>query len=89
MSAGLCEDVDIREANMFWAAPGCPDFNPNNPFTSDDIEAMTSLYGPYASFEAVTETYGGVPLEVLLQPFLHFSIEQCRLALMVMDKATQ
>ncbi|MEC8380629.1 MAG: PKD domain-containing protein [Myxococcota bacterium] len=64
VSAGLCEDVDIREANMFWAAPGCPDFNPNNPFTSDDIEAMTSLYGPYATFDATTETYGGVPLEV-------------------------
>ena len=30
----------------------------------DDIEAMTSLYGPYASFDATTETYGGVPLEV-------------------------
>ena len=64
VSAGLCEDAEVREANMFWAAPSCPDFNEDDVFTSDDIEGMTALYGPYASFEATTETYGGVPLEV-------------------------
>jgi PKD repeat protein len=52
---------------MFWAAPSCQSFNPDEVFTNDDVQGMTALYGPYASFEATTETYGGVPLEVCFQ----------------------
>ena len=64
VTAGLCEDVELRTANMFWAAPACSSFDAEEVFTDDDIEGMTGLYGPYASFEASTATYGGVPLEV-------------------------
>jgi hypothetical protein len=64
VSAGLCEDTILRGANMFWSAPQCTGFNPDIVFTSDDVQGMTALYGPYATFEATTETYGGVPLEV-------------------------
>lgn len=67
VSAGLCEDSDLRNANMFWAAPQCLDFNPDQVFTVDDVQGMTALYGPYATFEATTETYGGVGLEVCFQ----------------------
>lgn len=67
VSAGLCEDQDLKNANMFWAAPQCLDFNPDQVFTVDDVQGMTALYGPYATFEATTETYGGVGLEVCFQ----------------------
>lgn len=67
VSAGLCEDQELRTANMFWAAPSCASFDPEDVFTGDDIQGMTALYGPYASFEATTETYGGVPLEVCFE----------------------
>lgn len=67
VSAGLCEDQELRTANMFWAAPSCASFDPEEVFTGDDIQGMTALYGPYASFEATTETYGGVPLEVCFE----------------------
>jgi hypothetical protein len=68
VTAGLCEDQELRDANMFWSAPDCTTFrsafNAGNVFTVDDVEGMTALYGPYATFEASTETYGGVPLTV-------------------------
>jgi hypothetical protein len=64
VTAGLCEDIELRTANMFWSAPACSSFDPDDVFTDDDIEGMTGLYGPYASFDASTATYGGVPLEV-------------------------
>ncbi len=67
VSAGLCEDQALRQANMFWAATSCAEFDPTNVFTDDDIQGMTALYGPYASFDATTETYGGVPLEVCFE----------------------
>ncbi len=67
VSAGLCEDSVLRDANMFWAAPACLDFNPDVVFTSDDIQGMTALYGPYATFDASTQTYGGVPLTVCFE----------------------
>ena len=67
VSAGLCEDSVLRNANMFWAAPQCLDFNPDVVFTSDDIQGMTALYGPYATFDASTATYGGVPLTVCFE----------------------
>ena len=67
VSAGLCEDQALRQANMFWAATACEAFDPTNIFTDDDIQGMTALYGPYASFDATTETYGGVPLEVCFE----------------------
>jgi MYXO-CTERM domain-containing protein len=68
VTAGLCEDNDLKNANMFWSAPNCGTFKTSYDagtiFTVDDIEGMTAIYGPYASFEAISETYGGVPLEV-------------------------
>ena len=67
VSAGLCEDSELKTANMFWSAPTCLDFNPDQVFSTDDVQGMTALYGPYATFEATSETYGGVPLEVCFQ----------------------
>jgi hypothetical protein len=68
VTAGLCEDQELRDANMFWTAPSCNSFaskyDAGEIFSSDDVEGMTALYGPYATFEASTATYGGVPLEV-------------------------
>ena len=63
--AGLCEDQALRQANMFWPT-SCAAFDPTNVLPMM-ILGMTALYGPYASFDATTETYGGVPLEVCFE----------------------
>ena len=48
---------------MFWSSGGTCTLSQMFP-NVDDIEGMTALYGPYATFEATTDTRGGVPLEV-------------------------
>jgi hypothetical protein len=49
----LCLDKDYLDATMYWNADQCDiksiDIN------SDDIEGITALYGPYASFECNRE----------------------------------
>jgi len=67
VTAGLCGDQELLDANMFWSAPSCASFSPEEVFTDDDVEGMTALYGPYATFNASTDTYGGVPLEVCFE----------------------
>ena len=71
VTAGLCGEQELLDANMFWSAPSCNTFKQNyeagQVFTSDDVEGMTALYGPYATFNASTDTYGGVPLEVCFE----------------------
>ena len=66
VSAGLCEDQACDKPTCFGPT-ACEAFDPTNIFTDDDIQGMTALYGPYASFDATTETYGGVPLEVCFE----------------------
>ena len=67
VTSGDCEGDELFGANMFWSAPQCASFNPEEVFTSDDVEGMNALYGPYATFAASTNTYGGVPLEVCFE----------------------
>ena len=76
VTSGNCDGDDLFSANMFWAAPSCANFDSNNVFTSDDVEGMTALYGPYATFSATTPTYGGVPLEVCFSLTSTSAIEQ-------------
>jgi hypothetical protein len=49
----LCLDSDYLDATMYWSAGPCDiksiDIN------SDDIEGITALYGPYATFECNRE----------------------------------
>ncbi len=69
---GLCTELVWYEATMFWTGQRC-DVS-RTTLNSDDIEGITALYGPFASF-AVAErepdepydTSGGVPLEVCFQ----------------------
>ena len=71
VTSGQCEEQDIKEANMFWSAPDCTTFrssyNSGTIFTDDDVQGMTAIYGPYATFSATTATYGGVGLEVCFE----------------------
>lgn len=72
--AHSCEETDVDANNcgeqlffdaiMFWA--------PNSqcnlvPLNQDDIDGISSLYGPFATFEATTETRGGTGLEVCFE----------------------
>ncbi len=59
-----CSDPDLRFAVMFWSTGPCN--NAQSALTSDDLDGMNALYGPYCSFEASVETerFGGAPLEV-------------------------
>ncbi len=60
---GDCTDTDLLDATMFWTA-GAACTRGQSDLNVDDIEGITALYGPYATFDATTETRGGVPLEV-------------------------
>ena len=63
VSAGECDGQELYDAVMFWTGGPCEVGDAD--LNDDDIEGITALYGPYATFEATTETRGGVPLEVL------------------------
>ena len=71
VTSGQCQEQNLLEANMFWSAPDCSSFrsayNAGTIFTDDDIQGMTAIYGPYATFAATTPTYGGVGLEVCFE----------------------
>jgi hypothetical protein len=49
----ICTDADYLDATMYWAAGPCD--NKSIDINSDDIEGITALYGPYASFECNRE----------------------------------
>ena len=57
-----CYDQEKLDATMYWSAGPC-DCEQATP-TTWDVGAITSLYGPYASFSTTGDTSGGVPLEV-------------------------
>jgi hypothetical protein len=65
----VCDDLDERYAVMYWA--GSAGSTAQAYPTSDDIEGMNALYGPYASFSVTDEyednRFGGVPLEVCFE----------------------
>jgi PKD repeat protein len=58
----ICADPDLQLATMYWAAGACTTWQVD--LNEDDIEGITALYGPYASFESKSALRGGVPLEV-------------------------
>ncbi|MFT5685151.1 MAG: hypothetical protein ACI8RZ_006100 [Myxococcota bacterium] len=62
VAAGDCDDQELYDAVMFWTGGACEVGDAD--LNDDDIEGINALYGPYATFEATTETRGGVPLEV-------------------------
>ncbi len=62
VEAGLCTELAWYDATMFWTGGAC-DLTQAN-LADDDIQGITALYGPYASFSTDSETSGGVPLEV-------------------------
>jgi hypothetical protein len=62
VAAGDCDGQELYDAVMFWTGGPCEVGDAD--LNDDDVEGITALYGPYATFEATTETRGGVPLEV-------------------------
>jgi len=64
VDAGNCDGASLLEATMFWAGSACS----NEPISlnADDVEGITALYGPYATFTVDDDAsrYGGVPLDV-------------------------
>lgn len=60
-----CPELDERYATMYWSIGPCSTYQ--SVLKSDDIEGITALYGPYASFYSESERSGGVPLEVCFE----------------------
>jgi hypothetical protein len=49
----VCSDSLLREATMYWSAGPC-DTN-GSTISQDDIDGLTALYGPFATFECSHE----------------------------------
>ena len=60
-----CNDLDKRYATMYWSIGACSTYQ--SILKSEDIEGITALYGPYASFYSDSKRNGGAPLEVCFQ----------------------
>ncbi len=58
----ICADPDLQLATMFWSAGPCTTWQVD--INEDDIEGLTALYGPYASFTSDSTLRGGVPLDI-------------------------
>jgi len=61
----ICSDPDLQLATMYWSAGPCTYWQID--INEDDIEGITALYGPYASFTSKSALRGGVPLEVAFE----------------------
>ncbi len=57
-----CDDLDERYATMYWSIG--PGMTQQAEIGDDDIEGITALYGPYASFFSDSVRSGGAPLDV-------------------------
>ena len=60
-----CTDLDLRYATMYWSIGPCSTYQSD--LSDDDIEGITALYGPYASFFSDSQRNGGAPLEVCFE----------------------
>ena len=60
-----CSELDLRYATMYWSIGPCSTYQ--SELNSDDIEGITALYGPYASFYSDSKRNGGAPLEVCFE----------------------
>lgn len=58
----LCPDPDLQLATMYWSAGQCTTWQ--NDINDDDIEGITTLYGPSASVASDSDRRGGVPLDI-------------------------
>jgi hypothetical protein len=45
-----CQDPDLQDATMYWTAPPAGDCTRSDDLNTDDIQGITALYGPSASF---------------------------------------
>jgi MYXO-CTERM domain-containing protein len=57
-----CPDLDERYATMYWSIGPCSTYQAE--LKEDDVEGITSLYGPYATFGSDSQRSGGAPLDV-------------------------
>ncbi|MEN0064963.1 MAG: PKD domain-containing protein [Myxococcota bacterium] len=62
---GPCTEQRLFEATMYWTGPSCS--NEQATINDDDIEGITALYGPSASFSCSNEVSAG--LSVGVAPF--------------------
>jgi len=60
-----CPELDERYATMYWSIGPCSTYQ-SQPKT-DDIQGITALYGPYASFFSDSQRNGSAPLEVCFE----------------------
>jgi MYXO-CTERM domain-containing protein len=61
----ICSDPDLAFATMYWSAGPCSTWQVD--INDDDIQGITALYGPYASFTSDSTRRGGVPLDIEFQ----------------------
>jgi MYXO-CTERM domain-containing protein len=57
-----CPELDERYATMYWSIGACSTYQAE--LKDDDIEGITALYGPYATFDSDSKLSGGAPLDV-------------------------
>ncbi len=60
-----CPDLDERYATMYWSIGSCSTYQAE--LKDDDVEGITALYGPYATFYSDSQRSGGAPLEVCFE----------------------
>lgn len=67
VTSGECDDADFYSATMYYTGSNCS--NEPNSLDTEDIEGITALYGPFATFDVAegVDTFGGVPHEVCFE----------------------
>lgn len=58
-----CQDPDLQAATMFWTAPNCS--TAADDLNVDDIQGITALYGPSASFACSNQLSDDLALGVI------------------------
>lgn len=60
-----CSDPEKLDATMYWSLGACQ--TGHEDLETWDVNAITSLYGPFASLSSTGDLYGGTPLEVCFE----------------------
>jgi MYXO-CTERM domain-containing protein len=71
-----CPDSLLLDATMYWSVGPCS--LGQDDINEDDVAAISSLYGPYGSFVATGNRYGGTPLEVCFEASSEDTIDAVR-----------
>ncbi len=58
----ICSNDAFLTATMFWTGGPCDTTRAS--INSDDIQSITALYGPFATFTTNDERFGKVPLDI-------------------------